>query len=180
MTEFFFPDNTVLCNFAAVDRLDLLKTIANGRGRWREAVAHEASRSATVWPALAALLAAGWLDDPIEIADEADVLAIERIRRATFAQRGDGPRKHLGEAQACYVIKNWKQFSGAWWITDDRDALRYARFQGITTRETADLVAIAAVNGGITPADGFALLNRMTECDRVLRLPSTAADLVRL
>jgi hypothetical protein len=179
MTEFFFPDNTVLCNFAAVDRLDLLKAIANGRGRWCEAVAYEASRSAAVWPALAALLAEDWLDEPIEITDEADVLAIERIRRAAFAQRGDGPRKHLGEAQTCYVIKNWKQFSGAWWITDDGEALRYAKFQGITTRETADLVAIAAVNYDITAPDGFALLNRMTECGRVLRLPNTAADLVR-
>lgn len=179
MTEFFFPDNTVLCNFAAVDRLNLLKTVANGRGRWCEAVANEASRSAAVWPALASLLTEGWLDEPIEITDEADVLAIERIRRAAFARRGDGPRKHLGEAQTCYVIKNWKQFSGAWWITDDREALRYAKFQQITTRETADLVAIAAVNGDITASDGFALLNCMTEYDRVLRLPNTAADLVR-
>lgn len=179
MSEFFFPDNTVLCNFAAVDRLGLLKTITDGRGRWCEAVAYEASRSAATWPALAALFAEGWFDEPIEITSDVDVRAIERIRRAVFAKRGDGPLKHLGEAQTCYVIKNWKRFSGAWWITDDREALRYAKFQGITTRETADLVAIAAVNGDITALDGFTLLKRMTECDRVLRLPNTAADLVR-
>ena len=27
MTEYLFPDNTVLCNFAAVDRLDLIKSV---------------------------------------------------------------------------------------------------------------------------------------------------------
>ena len=87
--------------------------------------------------------------------------------------------QHLGEAQACYVIKNWPEFSGSWWITDDRDALRYARFQGITTRETIDLVAIAAVNGDISAVEGFALLNLMTERDRHVRLPKAADDLLR-
>ncbi|MGH3277686.1 MAG: hypothetical protein ACRDNW_00920 [Trebonia sp.] len=41
MTEHLFPDNTVLCNFAAVNRLDLLKSVLGGRGRWTEAVAYE-------------------------------------------------------------------------------------------------------------------------------------------
>lgn len=42
MTDHLFPDNTVLCNFAAVNRLDLLKSVLSGRGRWTEAVAYEA------------------------------------------------------------------------------------------------------------------------------------------
>ena len=67
MTEYLFPDNTVLCNFAAVDRLDLIKSVLNGRGRWTEAVAYEASRSASRLPALRGLVAEGWLDEPIEI-----------------------------------------------------------------------------------------------------------------
>jgi hypothetical protein len=179
MTEHLFPDNTVLCNFAAVNRLDLLKSVLGGRGRWTEAVAYEASRSAAKLPPLRALLSEGWLDEPIEITKDADVQAIERIRRAVFAKKGDGPLKHLGEAQTCYVIKNWKEFSGSWWITDDGEALRHAKFQGITTRETADLVAIAAVNSDITAPDGFALLNLMADRDRVLRIPATAADLIR-
>ena len=33
MTEAFFPDNTVLCNFASVDRVDLLLSASGGGGR---------------------------------------------------------------------------------------------------------------------------------------------------
>jgi len=179
MTEFFFPDNTVLCNFAVVDRLDLLKLIVGGRGRWMEAVAYEASRSAAFHPSLASLSADGWLDEPIEVSRESDVSAIERIRRAVFGGTDARPLQHLGEAQTCYVIKNWPEFAGSWWITDDREALRYARFQGITTRETMDLMAIATVNGDITAPDGYALLRLMAGRDRHLRLPETAGHLLR-
>ncbi|GAA2490405.1 hypothetical protein GCM10010406_28160 [Streptomyces thermolineatus] len=46
MRTWWFPDNTVLCNFAAVDRLPLLEKVLDGRGRWTQAVAHEARRVA--------------------------------------------------------------------------------------------------------------------------------------
>jgi hypothetical protein len=179
MTGFFFPDNTVLCNFAAVNRLDLLKLVVSDRGRWTEAVAYEASKSAAFHPAIASLPDDGWLDEPIEITRDGDVRKIEQIRRAVFGGTEARPLQHLGEAQTCYVIKNWPEFAGSWWITDDREALRYARFQGITTRETIDLVAVAAVNGDIPAPEGFALLNLMAERDRHLRLPKTADDLIR-
>jgi hypothetical protein len=101
MTEYLFPDNTVLCNFATLNRLDLLKSVLNGRGRWTDAVAFEASRSASKLPALRGLPDEGWLDDPIEITSESDVLAISRIRRAVFDGTDNEPLKHLGEAQTC-------------------------------------------------------------------------------
>jgi hypothetical protein len=85
----------------------------------------------------------GWLDEPIEITKNSDVRKIEQIRRAVFGGTETRPLQHLGEAQTCYVIKNWPEFARSWWITDDREALRYARFQGITTRETLDLMAMA-------------------------------------
>src|SRR5713226_8544369 len=106
MTEFLFPDNTVLCNFAAVERLDLLESVLGGRGRWTEAVAYEASRSARVLPALGGLVAGCWLGEAIEISDEPDVLQINQIRRAVFGGTDDKPLKHLGEAQTCFVILN--------------------------------------------------------------------------
>ena len=179
MTNFLFPDNTVLCNFAAVDRLDLLKAVLDGQGRWTEAVADEARRSAQVLPALGGFAGSGWLDEPIEIVDNSDILAIERIRRAVFGGTEDKPRQHLGEAQTCYVILNRAGFAGSWWISDDREALRYARFQGITTRETIDLINIAVVNGDIAARDGFDLLMKMADSGRFLRLPSSVEDLRR-
>lgn len=179
MTEAFFPDNTVLCNFAAVRRLDLLRSVLAERGRWTEAVAYEASRSARHLSALASLGEDGWLGEPVEISDEADIAAIERIRRGVFGGDPGKPLQHLGEVQTCYVIKNWAEFAGSWWITDDREALRYAKFQRITTKESIDLMSIAVVNGDITARDAFALMNSMADRDRRLRLPKSVGDLTR-
>lgn len=179
MTEYLFPDNTVLCNFAAVDRLDLLKAVLDGRGRWTEAVADEARRSARVLPALRALPGSGWLDEPIETADEGDVLAIERIRRAVFGGTEAEPLRHLGEAQTCHLILNCASFAGSWWISDDKEALRYARHQRITTRETLDLMNIAVVNGEISAHEGYELMLAMADSGRHLRMPTSAEDLRR-
>jgi hypothetical protein len=179
MSEFLFPDNTVLCNFATVDRLDLLKSALNGRGRWTEAVAYEASRSASFLPVLSDLAGCDWLDEPVEIVEDADIQAIERIRRAVFGGTDAMPLQHLGEAQTCHVILHWASFAGSWWISDDREALRYARFQGITTRETIDLMNIAVVNGEVAARDGFDLMMKMAESGRHLRMPASPGDLTR-
>jgi hypothetical protein len=179
MTQLLFPDNTVLCNFAAVNRLDLLKSVLDGRGRWTGAVAYEASRSATVLSDLHQLASEGWLGDAIEVTDEADIQQINRIRRAVFGGVDDKPLQHLGEAETCYVIEHWPEFVGSWWISDDRDALDYARFRGITTRETLDLVSMAVLDGALAMREGFELLQKMSQKGRALRMPATPADLTR-
>jgi len=179
MTEYLFPDNTVLCNFAAVDRLDLIKSVLGGRGRWTEAVAYEASRSARKLAPLRGLATDGLLDQPIEITDESDIQKIERIRRAVLGGTDSEPLKHLGEAQTCYVIRNWPEFAGSWWISDDRDAVRWAKLQGISTRETIDLMTIAVADGDITAAGAFHLMQQMTDADRHLKLPKSAEELRR-
>jgi hypothetical protein len=179
MTEFLFPDNTVLCNFAAVNRLDLLDSTLGGRGRWTEAVAYETTRSARFLPDLGQVADRDWLGEPIEIDHESEIRQINAIRRAVFGGTDDEPLKHLGEAQTCFVILKWSEFAGSWWISDDREALRYARLQGITTRETIDLVSTAVVTGDIAARDGFDLMRQMADVGRHLRLPDTAADLQR-
>jgi predicted nucleic acid-binding protein len=179
MTEFLFPDNTVLCNFAAVNRLDLLKAVLDGRGRWTEAVAYEATQSARVHPDLGGLATDQWLGEPIEIGDDSEIQQINAIRRAVFGGTDNEPLKHLGEAQTCFVILKWSEFAGSWWISDDREALRYARLQGITTRETIDLVSTAVVYGHIRAHEGFGLMQQMATQGRHLRLPGSAADLQR-
>ncbi|MEU3168531.1 hypothetical protein [Streptosporangium sp. NPDC006930] len=177
MTTYLFPDNTILCNFACVDRLDLLEVTLNGRGRWTEAVAYEASRSAVHLPALACLNANGWLGEPIEIDDPDDAHKIESIRRVVFGGDDLFPLKHLGEAQSCYVIKNWTELTGSWWISDDRESLRYAHFQGITTRETLDIMTMAVGNGDVEAKDGFTLMQKMKSHGRHLRMPCSWQDL---
>ena len=59
------------------------------------------------------------------------------------------------------MIKNWASFAGSWWISDDGDALRYAKFQNIITRETIDIFCIAVADGDIGAAEAFGLMNQM-------------------
>lgn len=179
MTEFLFPDNTVLCNFAAVDRLDLLRSVLDGRGRWTTAVAYEVAQSSRYLPAVAKIATDGWLGEPIEITVESDIQQINRIRRAVFGGTDDEPLKHLGEAETCLVILERGEFAGSWWISDDREALRYAGFRGITSRETIDLMTIAVVNGDIPAEKAFDLMVQMDNEGRYLRLPASAAELLR-
>jgi len=173
-----FPDNTVLCNFAAVGRLDLLEVVLLGRGRWTEAVAYEVERSSHFLSGLSAVAQGGWLGDPIEVTKAADARQVERIRRAVFGGGEDEPLRHLGEAQTCHVLARWPEFAGSWWVSDDREALRYARHQGLVTRETVDLVSIAAVNGEITAEAGHSLLLQMEGLERALRVPTSVRDLL--
>jgi hypothetical protein len=177
VTVYLFPDNTVLCNFASVDALPLLEKVLEGRGRWVEAIAFEAHRSARVLPALARIPLEGWLGDPIEVSEPHDVEQIERVRRAVFGGRADEPLRHLGEAQTCHVIQHWPEFEGSFWLSDDREALRFARLAGIPTRDTADLVGGAVHGGYVQRRDGYLLLQLMRVAGRHVRLPSHQARL---
>lgn len=180
MSENLFPDNTVVGHFAAVDRIDLLQSVLGDHGMWTEAVAYESLRSQEKRAAFLTLRSTGWLDKPIEFTDPADIRMIARIQRAVFGGRPDQPLKHLGEAQTCYVIKHWAPFAGSWWISDDRETIRYARLQNITTRETIDIVRTAVANGDISAPEAFGLMTRMADSDRVLRLPKSPEELLVL
>lgn len=177
MSNYVFPDNTVLCNFGEVGRLDLLETVLRERGRWTQAVALEAAASARHVPPMTALVGCAWLGEPIEITDEHAVYTVDRIRRAAFGGDNSAPLKHLGESETCYIIKNWPEFAGSWWVTDDREALRYARLQGLITRETCDLMAEAVASGDVTAEAGLELLREMERLGRYLRVPATVAEL---
>ncbi|MGN9816015.1 hypothetical protein ACTMUQ_11795 [Streptomyces sp. SD11] len=83
----WFPDNTVLCNFAVIDRVPLLEKVLDGRGRWAEAVAHEAGRSARHIPRLRDVVSLGMLGEPIAITDVEEIAAVDRVRRAVFGGR---------------------------------------------------------------------------------------------
>ncbi|MEY9966141.1 putative nucleic acid-binding protein [Streptacidiphilus sp. MAP12-16] len=176
MSTWWFPDNTVLCNFAAVDRLPLLKEVLDGKGRWTEAVAHEALLSARHLPLLRTLPLDGWLGDPIEIDDEGERQAVERVRRSVFHGDRAAPTQHLGEAQTCVLITSRREFRGSVWITDDRSAGTFSRRKGIRTRETMDLMALAAKTGLVKPAEGHRLLHAMTAAGRHLHHISSRPD----
>ena len=105
MAPVVFPDNTVFCNFAAVERIDLLVAWLRGRGRWCEAVHHETTRSARCLSALTQLTGNDSpLGNPIIIDDPSEMQKINRIREVVFGGSIDKPTQHLGEAQTCWVI----------------------------------------------------------------------------
>ena len=63
--SYWFPDTTVLRNFAAVDRMQLLEDLLRGRGRWAEAIAAEVADVVGAFPCLRPLLDDdSWLDAP--------------------------------------------------------------------------------------------------------------------
>lgn len=173
MAAAVFPDNTVLCNFAAVHRLDLLEAWLRGRGRWTEAVANEARRSSRALPDLTTLPSGGWLGEPIELDGDEVAARIEHIRRDVFGGTRDAPLQHLGEAQTCWLLKESAEWREAWWVSDDRDALDFARKQGITTRETLDIMSAIVADGDLTAQQGHLLMLEMVSADRQLRLPKT-------
>ncbi len=179
MAAAVFPDNTVLCNFAAVRRIDLLRDWLRGRGRWTAAVAYEVLRSTAHLPDLGRVTAVGWLGDPVDLDEDRAVTRVEHLRRDVFGGRAAEPTKHLGEAQTCYLLMEVSQWRGSWWVSDDRDALEFARRQGILTRETIDIVTALVAEGDLTAQAGFDLMTQMQAEDRALRMPARVADLTR-
>jgi hypothetical protein len=128
-------------------------------------------------PALNSIAVDGWLGEPIEITSDADIRRVNQVRRVVFGGTDDEPLKHLGEAESCFLIKERAEFAESWWITDDQEALRYAQFRHITTRETIDLMTIAVINGDIAAQQAYDLMLAMADKDRSLRLPSSPRQL---
>lgn len=172
-----FPDNTVLCNFASVDRIRLLATILNGRGRWTEAVAHETRKSAWImYRPLQQVIDGAWLGEPLEIEDH-EAQAVEDIRVAQMHSSRTQPTQNLGEAQTLYLIQNRSEFTAAVWISDDRGACDYARRKGITVWDTLRLMIEGCVMGDVPAADGYQLLHAMHRAGRTVRLPRSVAEM---
>lgn len=173
-----FPDNTVLINFACINQLALLGGWLDGRGRWTEAVAYEASRSASYWPPMGELLDGGWLGEPVE-PDTDSAKAIDRLRRNVFGGTRNEPLKHLGESQTCYLLLNDLQWKDAWWITDDKDAYEFAQSKWITTRRTIDVFKNLVAGGDLTAFAAFDLMQSIADNGRSLELPRVAEELLR-
>ena len=171
-------DNTVLCNFAAVRRMDLLEVALAGRGRVTEAVHDEMVASAALLPGLRAAVNAPWLGTPVEVVEGR--ANVQRLRRDIFGGVTRCSLQHLGEAESCHLLMTHPDFEGGWWASDDGDSLDYAQDEGITTRETMNLMAEAARAGAITPEQGIDLMRRMIDENRHPRQPVSVAELMRV
>lgn len=135
-------DACTLWNFAAVERLELLRTRYEGRCAWTESAQWETRRGVADLPYLQPLIGASWLGTPIATDDPLAVQQVDRIRRALGGAPG-APTQHLGEAEAIYYAELDRVTTV--FATDDRDAFHTAQ-----RRLTADhkrLTAAVACRG---------------------------------
>jgi predicted nucleic acid-binding protein len=135
-----FPDNTVLINFALINRMDLLERLANGRGRWCASVASECHASAGQ-PGLGALADADAIfGQPLspDIAELVDA----KLLREELASPGDHRHQHLGEAETLAIMIR-RRLTG-FFVTDDREAARLATKLGVPVATTWRLFQVAS------------------------------------
>jgi predicted nucleic acid-binding protein len=134
-----FPDNTVLINFAIINRMDLLQRLANGNGQWCATVSAECAESAKR-SGLAALNVAGEIFGEPLFPDQAEHQDI-RVLRDQLADPGDAPTQHLGEAETIAIIV--RRQLNSFFATDDRGAVRLAAQNGIAVVGTWHLLKVA-------------------------------------
>lgn len=143
----FFPDNTVLINFAILDRLDLLRDLAQGNGRWCMSVAHECDRSARFLGRECLGTVGGFLKLLTPTPAE---LSLTQVYRSDLADPWDKSHTHLGEAETVAIIETRGLSAQAVYVTDDSGAFRFASGKGITTIDTWDLLGLSERTQRIT------------------------------
>lgn len=139
MAPLLFPDNTVLVNFATINRMDLLERLANGNGQWCATVAGECRKSAEV-DGLEALAEAPAIFGAPLYPDAAEHLET-RILREELAFPGDPAHAHLGEAETLAIVR--RRRIGGLFVTDDKEAARLAAREGVRVATTWDLLRLA-------------------------------------
>ena len=163
MTDvFFFSDNTVLVNFGYIDRLDVLRSLLNDRGRWCATVADECRQSASV-PGLEALGDVASLLGEAERPTPAELINT-RLLRDSMAAPGEGARAHLGEAETVAIMES--RFRRSFFVTDDGGARIVAEGQGLRVISTWDLLRAAFRAGLLTEAELWAPLERLRQLGR--------------
>lgn len=134
--QFLFPDNSVIVCFARADELDVLQQYLRGKGRVVEAVSKEIADSTGYVPHLNGLDQRAWFGEPIVLDRTDDIRAVEGIRVAVFGGSKARPREHLGESQTLHLLQTDGAYSESAWLTEDREAYRFAQLRHITTRDT--------------------------------------------
>ena len=158
MTEqYFFPDTTVLINFAVIGRLDLLIAYLSGRGRMTQAVQAEVRKSSRMVPRLSEFDTVAVCGPAIALNAPADVQSVANIRKR-FAALNDPPTKHLGESETIHVMQSRSEYSLSRVVTEDRDAYRVASALGLLTHNTMEVFQDLVARGELNAAHAFDLL----------------------
>lgn len=165
MPEWIF-ETTVLSAFALVERFDLLESRYAGHAHWCAEVQHEILLGIPGYPSLGAVVGGTWLGEPIH---SPAVDRIERMRQRLGGASADD--RHLGEAATIVVARD-----NGWIVaTDDFDATRVARSEGLRTLATPRVLQALVRDGEISADAAVDLLDTMIEVHH-RRLPKLAVD----
>lgn len=135
MNAYLFPVSSVLRHFAAAGRLEALRSLLGGRGRWTAATAFEAGWLSSGNMDLES--AAGWLGEPLEISDPAEIRHVQLLRRAVFGGATDDPLSRLGDAETWHVLSEWPSFADGIVVTDDPLLLHFANRRGMRAQRAS-------------------------------------------
>lgn len=162
-------ETTVLSAFAVVGRLDLLEHRYGGRAHWCLEVQNEVMAGLASFPTLGGVTGSPWLGDPRQS------FAIDRIER--IRQRlggGSEDDRHRGEAATIVVAMD-----NDWIVaTDDAEATRLARVEGLRTITTPRILQACAKDGQLSPGEALALLKEIIDLHG-RSLPRLADDFFR-
>lgn len=177
---YFFPDNTVMINFAIANRLDLLRVYLTDHGRVTAAVLREIRTSAGMVPHLNSVDTESWFGAGIDVTSDADIRAVENIRTNRFGGARNDSLKHLGESQTLHVMSSTPEFGSSKFLTDDSDAYRIAEKFGIVRRHTVEIFRELVAFREISAQDAFEAIVSIRESkyDRhLLEHPTSARNL---
>lgn len=158
----FFPDNTVLNNFAIIHLMDELGELIGDRGCWCATVAGECAKGARK-PELEDMAKA-----PSIFGDALYPVGAEftdtQVIRERMLKPGDRDTDHLGEAETIAIITR-RQLRG-FFVTDDRDAAREARAEGIKVVSTWDILRLMTRSERVTVAQFHAHAETLVRAKR--------------
>ncbi|WP_427118229.1 hypothetical protein [Pseudarthrobacter scleromae] len=162
--RFIFPDTCLLMNFAAVGRIDIVEQAVAGRAEWTETISDEVGFYAGQTPFQMLAQVPAFMPQAI-VPDSQEMLLADGIRRA-FAQPGDGPRKHLGEAETFAVIDQRFDLTATLLLTEDKAVVQECRRRGLATAGSRAVLELAAARQTMTWADADALAQNIIAAGR--------------
>lgn len=167
----------MLCNFAAVQRMELLEEFLGGAGRWVQAIEAETMKSRDFHPALQDAVAGNWFGAAIDLDQGNEAELVEQFRQTHMFGDPSLPFEHLGESETYVLLKHRPEFSNASFLTDDHDAFRISANFGIRVQDTFDIVTALVGRVSLSGEEGVSLLQDMELAGRNLRrVPSRASD----
>lgn len=172
----WFPDTSVLCNFAAVGAPAHIKEYIGDRGLWARSIEAEVHASTAHVPALQQIIDETWFPPSIAANGEGEQRRVDSFRRIHMFGDPMIPKEHLGESET-FVLMTRDEYRDSTFLTDDGEAFRLMAKMGVRTADTVDVLSELVARHSITSTTAFDLVLRMEDAKRELRrLPKTPAE----